>query len=151
MDYLNFPETCSEFITGGKKGKEKDNQIKESWSLGRLAKKGNQFEGRREEPQTSERAAPKTRSFETQTPSGGPNSNVQQKQIHHTQNREASPICLALQIERGGKNNPDPNLVRELVFLHWQILLKMISWLESNGGGQNSARLLCCQHVNGVP
>lgn len=54
----------------------------------------------------------------------------------------------ASQIGRGGKNNPDPNLVQELVFLHQQILLKMISWLESNVGGPNSLRLLCRQHVN---
>lgn len=57
-------------------------------------------------------------SLETQTPLGAPNSNVQQKQIHHTQTVRAQQSASHRRLEEEGKNHPDPNLVQELVFLH---------------------------------
>lgn len=45
-------------LLGGGKGKEKENQIKESPSLSRIAKTDNQFEGKRNKHPTPEDTAP---------------------------------------------------------------------------------------------
>lgn len=73
---LNFPETCCEFITGREKGGwggAADNQIKESRSLGRLAKRAKRLEGKRDEPQTFQGADAELQLLGTQTPSEAPN------------------------------------------------------------------------------
>lgn len=52
MDYLNFPETRGEFITGRKKRKRKRQSDYRVLKLGRFAKKAKQREGRRDSPKT---------------------------------------------------------------------------------------------------